>query len=99
MSDREEDVEVLVSLQAKAFYDPWNNELIDSFFLNLFEVDAFADMHCIWQNIFCLILHTICALATSVLLDNSGSAPHAGRCQRHHQSQAERSRQVTVGVT
>ncbi|DBA93530.1 TPA: hypothetical protein ACH3X3_013620 [Trebouxia sp. C0006] len=37
---REEDVEGLTCLQAKAFYDPWDNVWIDDFFLKLFEADV-----------------------------------------------------------
>ncbi|DBA80221.1 TPA: hypothetical protein ACH3X2_007457 [Trebouxia sp. C0005] len=37
---REEDVEDITCLQAKAFYDPWDNVWIDNFFLKLFEADV-----------------------------------------------------------
>lgn len=40
MIHREEDVEDITCLQAKAFYDPWDNVWIDNFFLKLFEVSS-----------------------------------------------------------
>lgn len=37
---REDDVGALVTLQAKAFYEPWDSAWIDNFFLQLFEADV-----------------------------------------------------------
>ena len=36
--NRQEDVEGIVSLQSKGFYEPWDIEWLDTFFLKLFAV-------------------------------------------------------------
>ena len=57
MVNREDDVGALVTLQAKAFYEPWDSAWIDNFFLQLFEVSAglpsFAGLTCADQKLMC----------------------------------------------
>lgn len=50
VANREEDAEELVCLQAKAFYDPWDNAWIDDFLLKLFEVSITLSLPLVWLH-------------------------------------------------
>ena len=41
--NRDEDVEGIISLQSKGFYEPWDIEWLDTFFLKLFAVSSARD--------------------------------------------------------